>query len=202
MRLFMSNSGDQSPARLRRLADEELMQRVAVNDPDAFEVVLERHADAAFALAHRMIGARQTAEDVVQEAFIALWRNGARYDRARGSVRNWTLQIVHHRAIDALRRDGPHQSRYTGDEGLHERVRAPDQTDVQVAHREQTREVRMALDQLPQEQSHVIELAYFSGFTHTEIAAMLDLPEGTVKGRMRLGLQKLRYHLPSREALL
>ncbi|MGH2831781.1 MAG: sigma-70 family RNA polymerase sigma factor, partial [Solirubrobacteraceae bacterium] len=140
------------------------------------------------------------AEDVVQEALIALWRNGARYDPNRGSVRNWTLQIVHRRAIDTLRRDGPRESRRVSDESLHERLRAPEQTDVQAARRQEAREVRCALDQLPDEQSRVIELAYFSGFTHTEIANMLDLPEGTVKGRMRLGLQKMRYHLPSREA--
>jgi RNA polymerase sigma-70 factor, ECF subfamily len=190
-----------TPLQLRRLADEELMQRVAANDADAFEVVLERHADAALSLACRMIRGRQAAEDVVQEAFIALWRNGARYDHARGSVRNWTLQIVHHRAIDALRRDGLRQSRQASDEGLHERLKAPEQTDVQVVKREQTRELRSALDQLPDEQSRVLELAYFSGFTHTEIADILDLPAGTVKGRMRLGLQKMLYHLPDREAL-
>lgn len=188
-------------AQLRRLADEELMQCVAANDPDAFEVVLERHADAALSLACRMIGVRQAAEDVVQEAFIALWRNGGRYDPAKGSVRNWTLQIVHHRAVDMLRRDGPRESRRASDESLHERLHARERTDLQVAQRQQAREVRDALQQLPAEQSRVIELAYFAGFTHTEIADMLGLPEGTVKGRMRLGLQKMRYHLPGREAL-
>jgi RNA polymerase sigma-70 factor (ECF subfamily) len=186
---------------MRRLADEELMQLVAENDADAFEVVLERHADAALSLAYRMIGPRPLAEDVVQEAFTSLWRNGPRYDPTRGSLRNWTLQIVHHRAIDAVRRDSAVHAGRVSDEGLHERLQAPEQTDVQAARREDAREIRCALDQLPKEQSQVIELAYFSGFTHTEIAAMLDLPEGTVKGRMRLGLQKLRYHLPSREAL-
>jgi RNA polymerase sigma-70 factor (ECF subfamily) len=189
------------PEQLRQLADEELMQRVAANDAEAFEVVLERHADAALSLAYRMIGVRAGAEDVVQEAFLALWRNGARYDRARGSVRNWTLQIVHHRAVDALRRDGPREARQISDDSLQERLRAPEQTDLQVARRDQAREVHDALSKLPREQSRVIELAYFGGFTHTEIAAILDLPAGTVKGRMRLGLQKMRYHLPSREAL-
>lgn len=177
------------------------MRRVADNDPDAFQVFLERHADAAMSLAHRMIGTPQRAEDVLQEALIALWRNGARYDPARGSVRNWMLQIVHHRAVDALRRDAPRQARHVSDDGLHERLRAPEQTDIQAARREEAREVRCALDQLPEEQCRVIELAYFAGFTHTEISGILGLPEGTVKGRMRLGLQKMRYHLPNREAL-
>lgn len=178
------------------------MQLVGENDPAAFEVVLQRHADAALSLAYRMVEPRSLAEDVVQEAFISLWRNGARYDPTRGSVRNWTLAIVHHRAIDVLRRNSAMYSRRVSDEGLHERLQAPEQTDLEVARRDEAREVRSALEQLPKEQSRVIELAYFSGFTHTEIASMLDLPEGTVKGRMRLGLQKMRYHLASREALI
>src|ERR1700676_469276 len=92
--------GAQPTERLRRLADEELMELVAVNDADAFEVVLERHADAAFALAYRMCGRRSVAEEVTQECFLALWRSGSRYDRTRGSVRTWALSIVHNRAID------------------------------------------------------------------------------------------------------
>jgi RNA polymerase sigma-70 factor, ECF subfamily len=191
-----------SPSRLRRLADEELMRLVADNDPDAFQVVLERHADAAFALACRIVRRRTLAEDALQEAFISLWRSGGSYDPARGSVRNWTLQIVHRRAIDALRRDSTLQARQVSDEGLHERLHAPERTDEQAVQREESQQLRGALDQLPEEQSQVIELAYFSGFTHTEISDILDLPAGTVKGRMRLGLQKLRYHLPVREALL
>ena len=185
---------------LSRLADEELMQLVAENDPEAFQVVLERHADSALSLAHRIVGPLPLAEDIVQEAFISLWRNGSRYDPMRGSLRNWTLAIVHHRAIDAVRRNGTLSSRTVSDEGLQERLRAPEQTDREVAQRDEAREVRSALAELPKEQSHVIELAYFAGFTHTEIVSMLDLPEGTVKGRMRLGLKKMRYHLASWEA--
>lgn len=95
-----------SKEKLRRLADEELMELVAGNDADAFEVVLEHHADAAFALAYRICGRRSIAEDIAQEAFLAVWRSGARYDRTRGSVRTWTLGIGHNRAVDALRRSG------------------------------------------------------------------------------------------------
>ena len=202
MRLFMGHSGERSLARLRRLADEELMGLAADNDPEAFSVVLERHADAAFSLAYRMVGRHALAEDVTQEALIGFWRGASGYDRAKGSVRNWMLQIVHHRAIDALRRDGLRESRQIGDDGLAERLCSPELTDLQVAARESATEIRGALDELPPEQSRVIELAYFAGFTHTEIASILDVPEGTVKGRMRLGLQKLRYHLPTREALV
>jgi RNA polymerase sigma-70 factor (ECF subfamily) len=185
----------QSKERLRRLADEELMQLVAGTDADAFEIILERHADAAFSLAYRMCGQRGVAEDVTQESFLALWRSGARYDRARGSVRTWTLGIVHNRAIDALRRGGVHERRRASDEAIEETLEAPERTDAQAIGNAASAEVRGALGELPSEQRRVIELAYFGGFTHTEIASMLDTPIGTVKGRMRLGLHKLRDHL-------
>jgi RNA polymerase sigma-70 factor (ECF subfamily) len=177
------------------------MQLVAGNDADAFEVVLERHADAAFALAYRMCGRRAVAEDVAQEAFLSIWRSGARYDRSRGSVRTWTLGIVHNRAIDALRRSGVQERRRVSDEGVAESIEAPERTDVQAMDNATSHQIRGALGELPAEQRRVIELAYFGGFTHIEIASMLDAPIGTVKGRMRLGLQKLRDHLHDWEAI-
>jgi RNA polymerase sigma-70 factor, ECF subfamily len=182
-------------ASLGDLADEDLMQLVRKGDAAAFEQVYERHATASFSLAYRMTGNRTAAEDVVQEAFLSLWRSGARYDRARGSVRTWVLGIVHNRSIDALRRALVHSRRRASDEGIEERFAAPDRTDVEVARRDEAREVREALVTLPPEQARVIELAYFGGFTHTEIASMLDTPVGTVKGRMRLGLRKMRNQL-------
>src|SRR6186997_1108716 len=161
-----------------QLADEDLMQLVRRGDAAAFEAVYDRHSTAAFSLAYRMTGTRNVAEDVVQEAFLSLWRSGARYDRTRGSVRTWVLGIVHNRAIDALRRSMVHDRRRASDEGIEER-----------------REARSALASLPPEQCRVIELAYFGGFSQSEIASMLDTPIGTVKGRMRLGLEKLRGQL-------
>jgi RNA polymerase sigma-70 factor (ECF subfamily) len=190
-----------SPSALRRLADEDLMQLVRQSESLAFEIVYERHADAAFSLAYRMCGRRAIAEDVVQEAFLSLWRSGARYDRTRGSVSTWVLGIVHNRAVDALRRGTVHDRRRASDEGIEERFEAAERTDVEVARRDQAREVRAVLDELPAEQSRVIELAYFGGFTQTEIARMLDTPIGTVKGRMRLGLEKMRGALGTGEAI-
>ena len=180
---------------LRSLADEEVMQHVRRGDARAFEVVYERHSAAAFSLAYRMMGTRSGAEDVTQDAFLSLWRSGARYDRARGSVRTWVLGIVHHRAIDALRRATVHDRRRAGDEGIEERFEARERTEVEAARREEADAVRGALSSLPADQVQVIELAYFGGFTHTEIADMLDAPVGTVKGRMRLGLKKMRAQL-------
>jgi RNA polymerase sigma-70 factor, ECF subfamily len=190
-----------SKEKLRKLADEELMERVAGNDADAFEVVLERHADAAFSLAYRVCGRRSLAEDIAQEAFLSVWRSGARYDRTRGSVRTWTLGIVHNRAIDALRRSGVHERRRASDEGIEETIEAPERTDSQALDNAVSHEIRGALGELPAEQRRVIELAYFGGFTHLEIASMLDTPVGTVKGRMRLGLNKLRGHLQGWQAV-
>jgi RNA polymerase sigma-70 factor, ECF subfamily len=180
---------------LRSLADEDVMQLVRRGDARAFELIYERHSAAAFSLAYRMMGTRAGAEDVTQDAFLSLWRSGARYDRARGSVRTWVLGIVHHRAIDALRRATVHDRRRASDEGIEERFEARERTDVEAARREEAGTVRGALSSLPADQSQVIELAYFGGFTHTEIADMLEAPVGTVKGRMRLGLKKMRAQL-------
>ena len=179
------------------------MELVARNDSDAFEVVLERHSDAAMSLAYRMVGQRGPAEDVVQEAFLSLWRSGARYDRTRGSVRNWALGIVHNRAIDTLRRDGARAARNVSATMAWRSVfEAPDRP--MCRPRAATALMRSARPSIscPDEQRRVIDLAYFAGFTHTEIAAMLDLPLGTVKGRMRLGLAKLRGQLRDREAFV
>jgi RNA polymerase sigma-70 factor (ECF subfamily) len=186
-------------ARLQSLADEELMALVRQGDNQAFEVIFARHVDAAFSLAYRMCGRRSAAEDVVQEAFLSLWRTGTRYDQRRGSVRSWVLSVVHNRAIDSFRRSRVRTGRDVPDEGLAERMPADEHTDQEVERRDEAGQVRGALKDLPAEQRQVIELAYFGGFTHNQIAEMLELPPGTVKGRMRLALSKLRVSLDSLE---
>lgn len=180
---------------IHSLADEEVMHLVQGGDPRAFELLFERHGGAAFSLAYRMVGDRVNAQDVSQEAFLSIWRSKMRYQPDRGSVRTWVLGIVHHRAIDALRRNLVHDRRRASAEGIEERFEATERTDTEVARREDARNVRAALETLPGEQSKVIELAYFGGFSHSKIAEMLDTPIGTVKGRMRLGLDKLRREL-------
>jgi RNA polymerase sigma-70 factor, ECF subfamily len=180
---------------LRSLADEDLMPLVHDGDPRAFEVVFDRHADAAFSLAYRMCGRPSTAEDVVQEAFLSLWRSGARYDPRRGSVRSWVLGVVHNRAIDLFRRESVRAGRDVNAEGLVELMRAPDDTASDVQRQADAEEIRVALKDLPPDQRQVIELAYFGGFSHSQIATLLELAPGTVKGRMRLGLTKLRIAL-------
>ncbi|HEX3733838.1 MAG TPA: sigma-70 family RNA polymerase sigma factor [Solirubrobacterales bacterium] len=179
-----------------RLADEELMPLIGEKDPEAFEVFYDRHGGVAYSLAYRIVGERAAAEDVTQEAFISLWRSGARFDRTRGSVRSWMLSIVRNRAIDALRsRAGKAPKLTFDDDAILEQRPSEELTEEEAMRRETATEVRGALGQLPGEQSKVIELAYFGGFSHTEISRMLGVPLGTVKGRMRLGLEKIRGEL-------
>jgi RNA polymerase sigma-70 factor, ECF subfamily len=176
------------------LADEELMGLVAQKRIDAFELFYERHAGAAYSLAHRIVGDPKLAEDVTQEAFLSIWRSESGHDAARGSVRTWTLGVVRNRAIDAIRRETsgrvpPIDIR--GDELL-AGERAAEETESEVIRRDTARRVRGVLSELPDEQARVIELAYFGGFSQAEIAQMLAIPIGTVKGRTRLALEKVR----------
>lgn len=187
---FSRNLSDKA---LDRLGDEELMELVDAKDPRAFEHFYDRHSGAAFSLAHRIVGDRTAAEDVIQEGFLSIWRSSSRYDRARGSVRSWTLGIVRNRAIDALRRGASPTRRLDLDDDAVLEGRPSDElTDSEAIRRDVSQRVRGAIGTLPDEQSQVITLAYFGGFSQSEIAAMLSAPLGTVKGRMRLGLEKMR----------
>jgi len=171
------------------------MPLVERREPAAFEIVFDRHGGAAYSLAYRIVGDRARAEDITQEAFLSLWRSGARYDRARGSVRTWLLGIVRNRAIDLLRRDVLEAPRLAFEEEMAERRLSREETDEEALRRDAARQVRGALKELPADQLRVVELAYFGGMTHSEIAEMLGMPLGTVKGRMRLGLEKIRTQL-------
>jgi len=180
----------------QRLADEELMPLIGEKDPEAFEVFYDRHGGVAYSLAYRIVGEKAAAEDVTQEAFISVWRSGARFDRARGSVRSWMLSIVRNRAIDTLRsRAGKAPKLTFDDDAALEQRPAEELTDEEAMQHETAQELRGAVGSLPGEQAKVIELAYFGGFSQSEIAAMLGVPLGTVKGRMRLGMEKIRGEL-------
>jgi len=148
----------------------------------------------AFSIAYRITGDRAAAEDVVQEAFLGAWRNAARYVDARGSVRTWLLSIVHHRAIDAIRRRRPTVELPDAEVTLPDTLTLPDVwSDVEL--RLDRDSVLEAMRSISDVQREAIELAYFGGLTQTEIAERTGVPLGTVKGRLRLGLQGLRVAL-------
>ena len=186
-------------ARERRyllLADEDLMALASGGDAEAFTALYDRYGRAAYSLAYRMMGERQATEDLVQEAFFNVWRAAGSYQVERGSVRSWILSIVHNRGIDQLRSIA--RRRQTRDSaGAMIPISQPSETFAETWRNSRRAQVREALRDLPPEQLKVLELAYYSGCTHAEISEMLSLPLGTVKGRMRLGLKKIREYFDS-----
>jgi len=174
-------------------ADERFIDRIAGGDLDALEGLYERYRTMAYSIALRITGEPSAAEDVVQEAFLGAWRNAARYAESRGSVKTWLLSIVHHRAIDAVRRRRPTTELPDGESPMAtpEVLTLPDiwgeieggiDRDAVIA----------ALGGISTVQRETLELAYYGGLTQVEIADRLALPLGTVKSRMRLGLLGLR----------
>lgn len=179
-------------AQLHSLHDSELMMRVANGDVRAFEAIYDRHRGQAFGLAVRITGRWTAAEEVTQDAFLSLWRGACAYEPSRASLRTWLLTLVRNRGIDSLRSEARHGRTVQLDNPAAKCLEAPERTEEQVAHREESRHARRRLGQLPAEQREVIELAYFSGLTQAEIAAKVGIPLGTVKGRSRLAIEKLR----------
>ncbi len=176
--------------------DDELLGRVRAGDAGAFRELFSRHAAVAHALAHRLVRQTHLAEEIVQEAFLAVWRSPERYDRSKGSVRSWLMGTVHHRAVDAVRREEA-QRRRAGQAATVRTVVDDPTDDVAIAidrPREQEL-VRKALDELPEEQRDVIAGMYFEGLTQTQIAERTGLPLGTVKSRTLLGMRRLRTFL-------
>jgi RNA polymerase sigma-70 factor, ECF subfamily len=181
------------------LADKGLISFVRQGDAEAFTTLYDRHSRAAFSLAYRMMGERQAAEDLAQDAFLKVWRSASSYRAERGSVRTWILSIVHNRGIDQIR---SHASRRRTQDKIEASAprSQPSEAFAQTWRNSQRDQIREALDTLPPEQLKILELAYFSGYTHVEISELLRLPLGTVKGRMRLGLKKIRDYFESRDA--
>src|SRR5215210_6050195 len=174
--------------------DRETMDRLANGDLGALDRLYEHYGAMAFSIAFRITGDRTAAEDVVQEAFLGAWRNAGRYVDARGTVRTWLLSIVHHRAIDAIRRRRPTTELPENEASLPAVLTLPD-TWTEVQQRLDRETVAAALTTISDVQREAIELAYFGGLTQTEIAERTGVPLGTVKGRLRLGLAGLRAAL-------
>ncbi len=178
------------------LADEDLIYLIDSGDAEAFAGLYDRHSRAAYSLAYRMMGEQQAAEDLVQEAFLKVWRAAGSYRAQRGSVRTWVLSIVHNRGIDHLRSSASRRRIQDRVQGMAP-TSQPSEAFADTWRNTQREQVREALRGLPPEQLNVLELAYFSGYTHKEIAQLLNEPLGTVKGRMRLGLKKIREYFDS-----
>ena len=175
-----------------RAADQAALARMAQGDGDAVAELYDRHARPIYSLALRILGDTTEAEDVVQDVFSQAWRQAARYNASRGAVGAWLLTLARSRAIDRLRARRSRPVGATDDRAVGQVVDAAPPVDSQVLSSEHVARVRAALDELPMLQRAAIELAYFEGLTHAEIAARLEQPLGTVKTRIRLAMLKLR----------
>ncbi|MFL5680598.1 MAG: RNA polymerase sigma factor [Chloroflexota bacterium] len=175
-------------------ADRDVLARVASGEVNALEELYDRYRTMAYSIALRITGDAGAAEDVVQEAFVGAWRNAGRYMEGRGSVKTWLLSIVHHRAVDAVRRRRATTELPDRDDPSPEPLTLPDIW-PEVAGRLLRLEILAALRTLSDVQREAIELAYFGGLTQQEIAKKTDTALGTVKSRMRLGLLALRREL-------
>src|SRR5215211_1094778 len=173
------------------MADEDLLSLLGDGDARAFASLYDRYSSPAYSLACRLMNGRQAAEDLIQEAFIKVWRSAGSYRAGRGSVRTWILSIVRNRAIDLFR---SHATRRRTQEKVETEApwSQPNEAFAETWRNFKRDLVRQALKELPYEQRKVLVLSHFSELTHAEIAERLCLPLGTVKGRMRLGLEKLR----------
>jgi RNA polymerase sigma-70 factor (ECF subfamily) len=175
--------------------DEVLMEGIRRGDGRAVAALYDRYSGLVFSLGLRMLGDREGAEELVQEAFLRAWRQSATYQPQLGRLSSWLAGIARNLAVDELRRRGARPQRAEGDTELQlAQLATPADEDPaeRLASSAQRQEVRRALDALPPAQREVMELAYYGGLTQSEIAARLGDPLGTVKTRMRLATQKLR----------
>ncbi len=172
--------------------DEQVIAALAARDLSALAALYDRYGRIGYALAYRILGESEGAEDVVHDAFLSAWRGAPGYRRERGNVRGWLLSIVHHRAVDILRRKTAFRPAPL--EAAEDRPDDADTAGEAVRNLERAG-VREALTALPAAQRKTIELAYFGGYTQVELSEIMGVPLGTVKGRMRIGLQKMRRAL-------
>lgn len=173
--------------------DEQLMGRVAAGDVRAFETIYDRYHRQAYWLAQRITGSAGGAEEATQDAFISLWRRAASFDGDRASLRTWLFALVRYRSIDARRRETHRVLHQELTQDAAERIEAPERTEERVLASDADDRVRRLIAELPPAQREVLDLAYLAGYTQNEIAARVGIPLGTVKGRTRLGLGRLRF---------
>jgi len=187
---------------LAEARDRELVLAIARRDEDAFRGLFGRYAPTAKALALRVVRQSHLAEEIVQEAFMALWRNPDAYDQQRGSVKSWLMGMVHHRAVDLVRREESYRRRAerSAHDVVEEESDHADEVIEQIGLPEERRRVRAALDELPVPQRAILERMYFDGMSQSQIAKETGLPLGTVKSRTLLGMRRLRAALAREES--
>jgi RNA polymerase sigma-70 factor, ECF subfamily len=173
------------------LSDQELMAKVSAGGVASFVDLYDRYYQRAYRVARAVCRDDGRAQEAVQDGFLSVWNSRARYSSQQGTVAAWVLTVVRYRAIDIARRNGQHASRRASDDQLADRA-APGDPFATAAKRDDAQRLRVSLASLPDAQAEVITLAYYGQLSHAEIAGQLGLPTGTVKGRMRLGLEKLR----------
>lgn len=187
----MRQSGRVTPSALE---DAALLARVGEQDESALEALYHRYGGSCFGLARRILDDAQLAEDVVQQVFLALWQ-GTGFDPARGAVSTWLMSMTHHKAIDSLRKEGNRRKRLASEQTLLElQATGPGPAD-EAWSRMRAERTRDALKLLPAEQREVLLLAYYGGYTQSEIADLTGLPLGTVKSRTLTAMRRLRGHL-------
>ena len=181
--------------------DEQLISGICKGEESAIEVLYERYHRYAYALAYRMLRDPVASEDIVQDAFLSIWRKASSYQPQNGSVQSWLQAIVRNRAIDKIRASTHRDYQWIPLQADNEQDPPSELPGVweQAWQGEQHRIIREVMEQIPSEQRMVIELAYFGGLTHAEISEQYHIPLGTVKGRMRLGLQKMKALLAEYE---
>jgi RNA polymerase sigma factor (sigma-70 family) len=181
--------------------DRDLIRRIGAGEEDAFRRLFRTFAPSAQALAQRIVRQPFLAEEIVQEVFLAVWRSPDGYRAERGSVKSWLLGMVHHRAVDAVRREESQRRR--AEEAVPEAVDLGDDPGVTVIEEigvpEERKAVRAALEELPPEQRRILELMYFAGLSQSQISEHLSLPLGTVKSRTLLGMRRMRAALVGME---
>jgi RNA polymerase sigma-70 factor (ECF subfamily) len=195
----LPRSGPADPAPRRAGADGEddraLVARVTAGDGAALEALYRRYGRPCYGLARRILTDDQFAQDVVQEVFLTVWRDAARFDPSRGAFSSWLLSMTHHKAVDAVRREETLRKRRTSADVLEDSVSDAAPVDDEVWSLLRRSRVREALAVLPDAQREALTLAYFGGYTQREIAGLTDTPLGTVKTRMLAGMRRLREAL-------
>jgi RNA polymerase sigma-70 factor, ECF subfamily len=191
-------------ADLRDLPDDQLVQRMSQGDVDALNVLYDRYARAVFSFAVRIVRDGRIAEEVLQEAFMRSWQQSGRFELNRGNYASWLLSITHNLAIDEVRKS-QRRPQKADMVDITDVLRSEVDTTVNIEEAAEATElrgvIRGAMGRLPDAQRQVIELAYFEGLSQREIAAFLNEPLGTIKTRMRLGMQKLKDVLSEQEGL-